>query len=399
VLALQMYRSLPKYVAARTMGRRMPGILTGPAAPLRLVTEERRRLPEGAGWARLAPRLAGICGSDLAAVTGSAGLYFTALVSLPFVPGHEVVGDLTTDCEDLPAGTRVVLDSVLGCAARGVDPCRGCAAGANHRCDHVTVGHLSPGLQTGFCADTGGGWSTEMLAHRSQLHPVPDRFDDSVAVLIEPLARAIHAAHRAQVRSGDHVVVSGAGTLGLFITLALRQLSAASTITVIAKHPRQAELASAFGATDIFGPDDAFRGVRRSTKAFQLKPDHGRHYLLGGADIAIDAVGSADSVNTVLRSTKPGGRVVLAGLPAGSVDLSPLWFRELELAGSYASPAEGDDGSSLFDLAFELAATVDLSTVLGARYSLRRWRQALDHAQTAGKSGTVKVAFDLTGER
>lgn len=417
VLALEMYRSLPKYVAARTMGRRMPGILTGPAAPLRLVSNSPRRLPDRTGWARLAPRLSGVSGSDLAAVTGSAGLYFTALVSMPFVPGHEVVGTLTTDCEDLPAGTRVVLDSVLACAARGLEPCAGCAAGRTHLCDHVTVGRLSPGLQTGFCADTGGGWGTEMIVHRSQLHPVPDSLDDSVAVLVEPLARAVHAARRAQVSPGDHVVVSGAGTFGLFVTLALRRLTDAGVITVIAKHPRQAELARGFGATDTLSPADAFRGVRRTSKAFQLAPDHaslggakgraGRHFLLGGADVAIDAVGSTDSTNTVLRSTRPGGRVVLGGIPSGPADLSPVWFRELEVAGSYASPAVAEPGADTtpFATAIALATQSDpttqnqLGSVVGARYALRHWRQALDHAQTAGKSGTVKVAFDLTGER
>ena len=121
-----------------------------------------------------APRLSGISGSDLGAITGSASLYFSALVSMPFVPGHEVVGELLDDCGDLPKGTRVVLDSVLACAARGVDPCPGCAAGQQNRCDHVTVGGLRPGLQTGFCADTGGGWGAELVAHRSQLHAVPD---------------------------------------------------------------------------------------------------------------------------------------------------------------------------------------------------------------------------------
>lgn len=205
------------------------------------------------------------------------------------------------------------------------------------------------------------------------------------------------------------MVVSRSGTLGLFITLALRELTPAGTITVIAEYARQAALATAFGASDVLSPQDAYRGIRRSTGAFQLISDRGRPFLdqpfldqpflLGGADVAVDAVGSPGSTNTVLRSTRPGGRVVLAGVPGGRVDLSPVWFRELELAGSYASPSAGEDGTPLFDLAVGLASRTDLSTVVGARYGLRRWRQALDHAQTAGKPGTVKVAFDLTGER
>ena len=66
--------------------------------------------------------LSGICGSDLATIAGRSSFYFSPLVSLPFVPGHEVVGELLDDCEDLAAGQRVVLSSVLACAARGEDP-------------------------------------------------------------------------------------------------------------------------------------------------------------------------------------------------------------------------------------------------------------------------------------
>ena len=119
-------------------------------------------------------------------------------MSLPFVPGHEVVADLLEDCDDLPAGTRVVVDPVLTCAARGVEPCEACASGATNRCGRITVGGLQPGLQTGFCADTGGGWGEVLTAHRSQLHPVPEGYSDEQAVLTraDGLRRAHGAAGR-----------------------------------------------------------------------------------------------------------------------------------------------------------------------------------------------------------
>ena len=122
-------------------------------------------------------RLSGICGSDLGALSGQTSLYFSAVVSLPFVPGHEVVAELLDDCEDLTAGTRVVLDPVLTCAARGVEACENCVSGHTNRCSRITVGHLSPGLQTGFCKDTGGGWGQQLAAHRSQMHVVPEGWD------------------------------------------------------------------------------------------------------------------------------------------------------------------------------------------------------------------------------
>lgn len=391
MLALEMYRSLPRYIAARAVGGRIPGVLTGPAAPVRLVTRDEPK-PQGAGWARVRPTLSGICGSDLGALFGQTSLYFSALVSMPFVPGHEVVGVLADDCEDLPAGTRVVLDPVLSCAARGVERCQSCAAGQTNLCDRITVGHVSPGLQTGYCADTGGGWGGQLIAHRSQLFPVPEGLSDERAVLVEPLACAVHTALRAQVPDGGSVLVSGAGAVGLFATLALRQLTNAHRISVVAKHPRQRELARAFGASDVIAPDEVAARVRRATQAFRLAPERGQEFLLGGVDVAIDAVGSKSSLDTVFRVTKAGGRVVLSGMPATGADLSPVWFRELDVTGTYASA-----GKESFEKAFELAASDALEGVMTAKYPLYRWREALDHAHSAGRLGTVKVAFDVKG--
>ena len=102
------------------MGSKAPGLLSGPLAPLRLVNVKDPEPPNGhEGWARVKPLLSGICGSDLSTIAGRSSFYFSPLVSMPFVPGHEIVGELLDDCDDLPPGTRVVMGSVLSCAARG----------------------------------------------------------------------------------------------------------------------------------------------------------------------------------------------------------------------------------------------------------------------------------------
>lgn len=401
MLALEMFRSLPRHVAGKAVGGRLPGILSGYAAPLRMVTVDQPTVARE-GWVRMRSQLSGICGSDLGALSGRTSLYFSGLVSMPLVPGHEVVAELVDDCEDLPSGTRVVIDPVLKCAARGVEPCGSCRAGATNRCDRITVGHIAPGLQTGFCSDTGGGWGQVLSAHRSQLHPVPDSVSDEQAVLVEPLACAVHTALRAGVSRGDRVLVSGAGSVGLFTTLALRSLTSAGEITVVAKHGRQRELARAFGATDVIAPDEVLRGVRRATGAFHVRPDFGSGYLLGGVDVAVDAVGSKGSLETALKSTRAGGRVVLSGMPA-QADLSAAWFRELEVVGSYASADReyAAGGRSAFDIAMELVAGEAMGAVAESvvRYPLHQWREALDHAHSAGRLGTMKVAFDPRSSR
>ena len=192
--ALVFERNLARFAASR-----LASALSGPGrgtplGPLRLTEATPPELP-GPGWVRVRPRLAGICGSDLSTVDGRSSRYFEDIVSFPFVPGHEVVGTVEADATSgaatvsgavsgsdatLAPGTRVVVEPVLGCTPRNITPpCPACAAGHNGNCERVAFGHLAPGLQIGFCADTGGGWSsTGLVAHRSQLHPVPDALSD-----------------------------------------------------------------------------------------------------------------------------------------------------------------------------------------------------------------------------
>lgn len=395
VPAVELYRSVPRYVAARALSGRLPSVAAASAAPLRLVSRSPKQPPTG--WARVRPRLTGICGSDLATVTGRSSFYFSSLVSMPFVPGHEVVGDLLDDVDTprgpLRAGTRVVLAPVLNCAARGLTPCAGCSADRPTRCDNVTSGHLAPGLQTGYCADTGGGWSEQFRAHGSQLFAVPEGMPDEVAVLIEPLACAVHAARRAEVLPGERVLVVGAGAIGLLTLLALRVLTPAAELLVAAKHPKQKDLAARFGAGQVLDSGNIVGAVRRTTRAMQLTPERGPSYLLGGVDVTLECAGGG--LDTALRVTRAGGRVVLSGLPTSSPDLTPLWFRELSLVGAYA--AGPDDFTTALDLASGATETGLLGELVGATYPLTRWRDALDHALSAGRLGTGRVAFRSSG--
>jgi threonine dehydrogenase-like Zn-dependent dehydrogenase len=329
-------------------------------------------------------------------LAGGTSPYFSALVTFPITPGHEIVGELLDDLDGLPRGSRVVVDPVLGCVPRGLSPCAECVTGCPGRCAHVTVGHLAPGLQTGYCADVGGGWSRQLVVHRSQVHPLPDALPDHRAVLVEPLACAVHAALRAEVTNDEHVVVVGSGVIGLLTVLALRAFTDAGRVIMAAKHPRQAELARRFGASTVTSAEGAVDAVRRETRAFRLEPDLGPDFLLGGADVALDCAGTRSSLDLALRSVRAGGRVVLTGMPPQAVDLSPAWFRELNVLGAYATgrePVEG--GATSFDLAIDLAAEAPLDDLDVTTYPLQRWRQAIDHALDAGRLGSAKVAFDL----
>jgi len=404
VKALVVERNLPRFAAARVASLLGSGRGAG-IGPLQLLDAGAPDRP-GDDWYPLRPLLSGICGSDLATLDGRTSRYFEDLVSFPFVPGHEVVGVLDDGGTDfagrpLAPGTRAVIEPVLGCATRHIQPpCPRCGSGHTGLCGNLTSGDLEPGLQTGFCTDTGGGWSTApLMAHASQLHAVPDALSDQDAVMIEPTACAVHAALSAGVADGDVVAVVGAGTLGLATVAALDSLvrpTAPCTVVVGAKHARQRELADELGADHVVPPDQLVRAVRRQSGSTVLA---GR--LAEGADVVFDCVGSAASLTEALSMVRARGRVVLVGMPGKvSVDLAPLWHRELTLVGAYAYGNEtppGPDGSERrsFELAVDLVGTAGLGRLVSALYPLERYEEALAHAGAAGRRGAVKVAFDL----
>ena len=388
--ALQFSRNEVRYAAAAVASRLRPGA-GATWGPLKLVHDDPPELP-GTGWQRIYPRLCGICGSDLATIDGRSSRYFEDYVSFPFVPGHEIVAD-TTD------GRRVIVEPVLGHQARGFDlPYPGAAPGDGDDYRHLMSGHLKPGLQTGFCRSTGGGWSTELVAHESQLHDVPDWMSDELAVMIEPLAGGVHAALRSGAQPGDTVAVVGAGTVGLVAVAALRGLTEPASILVGARYSTQRALALELGADWAVEPGELKRAVRRATGSF-LVGDH----LSGGADVVIDAVGSSASVAEALSLCRPRGRVLMLGMPATvTVELTGLWHREIELAGCYTYGTEvRADGrlTTSFDLALELAGKVSFDRLVSALYPLDRYVDALSHAAEAGRRGGIKIAFDMRNER
>jgi threonine dehydrogenase-like Zn-dependent dehydrogenase len=398
VKALVFERSLPRFAASR-----VASALAGPGhgvgvGPLELLEVEPPVLP-GPAWVRLRPRLAGICGSDIATLDGRSSRYFEHIVSFPFVPGHEIVADVLGGDRD---GRRVVVEPVLGCEARGIsDRCPACREGRKGSCERIAFGSLAPGLQTGYCADTGGGWSMSLVAHHSQLHEVPAELSDEGAVMVEPAACAVHAACSGAIGSGASVIVLGAGTLGLCTVAALRLFCLPGTLVAVAKHPDQRRLARDLGADQVVAPDEVTRTARRLSGSLALSrpPDTGHiERLAGGVDVVFDCVGSPESLEQSLAITRPGGQIVLVGMPGPvRLDLAPLWQREITLRGAYAYGVERrpEGPRPTFALAFELVEVARLERLVSARYPLERFEEAVAHAASAGRRGSVKVVFDL----
>ncbi len=391
--ALQIRRSAGKFGLARVASAVAPAT-SARIGPLEYRTVDDPECP-GDGWHRVQTRLAGICGSDLSLVEGHASTYFDDYVSFPFVPGHEVVGELDD-------GTRVAIEPVLGHEARGfAPPFEGAAPGDGDDYAHLATGRLEPGIQTGFCCSTGGGWAPWFWAHETQLHRLDDAMPDERAVLIEPIAGGVHAALLAAPTIADVadpiVAVLGAGTMGLAAIAGLKRYLPNAHVIVGARYPHQIALATALGADEVVQASKLDRAVRRAA---------GCHIIGGvlssGAHVTIDAVGNSGSITDALRITRPRGRVVLLGMPAEvRVDLTGLWHRETELKGAYTYGTETlPDGSTArtFDLAIDTANHYEAERLLSATYRLDDHVDALAHAAEAGRRGAVKIAFDLRGD-
>ncbi|MEO5724167.1 MAG: zinc-binding dehydrogenase [Ilumatobacteraceae bacterium] len=382
--ALQIDKRLGRIGLARVLSAVAP-TTAAKAGPLTLIRTDPPELP-GPDWVRLKPRLSGICGSDLATVQGQAGTYFDAIVSFPFTLGHELVADTIPGGASSAGGLsrRVALIPVLHCAVRGISPvCTACATGDINRCERVAFGHIKPGLQTGYCCETGGGWSEGLVAHPLQLVDVPDDLGDDDAVMIEPTACATRAA---RAYAGGSVAIIGAGTVGLLTVAAIigSGREAGHPPLVAAKYSAQKRTAIELGAT-VCTPGELPRMVRSQQHSLVAGDQ-----LTGGVAQVFDCVGSSQSLQQALSVVAPGGEIVLVGMPSTvNVDLTGLWHREVRITGCYAY------NRADFDTAIELVRRFRLGRLVSATYRLDEYDTAIAHAANAGPRDAIKIAFDM----
>lgn len=405
--AVQYVKSVLRYLTVRGLYRRVPSVATSPFGVVRCVEVPPPSLPNER-WVRLQTRLCGICGSDLATITAKGSPYFSPLLSYPFVLGHEIVATVESvgaEVSGFEVGERVVLQPALHCEVRGISPlCEFCRRGETGRCQNITRGDISPGIQTGYCRDTGGGWSPLLVAHPVQLVRVPAAMSDAAASLVEPLACSVHAVLRAEIPAEATLLVLGCGTMGLLTIAAVRGLGYQNRLVASAKYPHQGEFARRLGASEVVPANRSlYRVAPAAFGAEVFQPEIGKPVLLGGADITFECVGSSSSLDDAVRLTRSGGKVVLVGMlgVAKGVDWTNLWHKELCLLGAYAYGRESFAGrtTTTFELALRLIRDFDppLEMLVTSRYPLARWRDALRHALESGRRGAIKTVFDFTG--
>jgi len=405
--SLQFVYSPPRYIITKLLGPVHSDAFWGPTSCLVYRDSPQPTLP-GPRWIRIRTRYSGICGSDLNIITLRQSPALSAWGSFPFTMGHENVGvlqEVGEQVRNIRPGDRVVVDPLLSCEAREVDPpCPGCASGDRSTCRSFSgTGGLSAGILIGGCRDTGGGWSPAFVAHESQIFRVPPHVDDLNAVMAEPFAVALRAVLLNPPRQGDTCLVIGSGAIGVLVAAALRALGHSSRVLALARHPFQAELARRYGADEVIPARGDYRAkVAETLGTNLLRPVLGPPVLEGGAELVFECAGGSRAFADALRLAAPGGRVVLVGLTGvpRNADCSFIWLRELTVRGSFCYGVEGPEGDRIrtFARALNLMAQgLDLSPLVTHRFPLEEYREAFRTVTSKAASGAVRAVFEFPG--
>ncbi|HMK98879.1 MAG TPA: zinc-binding dehydrogenase, partial [Acidimicrobiales bacterium] len=293
------------------------------------------------------------------------------------------------------------------CGPRGVEPvCPACRAGDLSRCWSFTKGALGPGVHIGVATDAPGGWAELLAAHDSMLIPVPDTISDELAVLADPFAVSMHAVVRHPPPSGGRVLVYGAGALGCTSVASLRALYPDTEIAVVARFPAQASLVRRFGAQRVFEHEPRLALVEQVAEwsgGVLHTPFDGLPVAHpGGVDVVYDTIARPETLEVGVRVLTEGGVLVQTGVSTpGRWESTPLYFKEITIAGSNAFGIEEVEGNRQHAIAHYLdltaAGRVDLSGMLTHRFALEQWWDALKALARQDRSGAVKVAFEPNG--
>ena len=275
------------------------------------------------GQVKIKVKVCGICGSDLHE-------YRSGPVIIPKKPhpltgkeppvtlGHEFAGDVVEVGEgvkNVNIGDRVTVNACLVC-----HECYWCKKGQFNLC--AKLGSI------GLCDN--GGFADFVVVPDYTCYKLPDNVSYDAGSFVEPLAVAVHAVKRSRIKPGDIVAIVGAGPIGLLV-LQSALASGAGKVFVVEPMPSRRELAKKLGATEVFNPTEGDAGKMI-------------HALTDGlrADIVFECVGKPASLDTAIKVSGKGARIVIAGIFTQPVEFQFIRMQshEKELIGSSAYPDE-----------------------------------------------------------
>ena len=297
----------------------------------------------------------GVCGSDVHYY--EEGRIGSFVVREPLILGHESMGTIVTvggEVTKHEVGERVTLEPGVPDGT-----CRECRAGRYNLCPNVQFFATPP---------VNGAFTNYVNIHEDFAFALPDGLSDNAGALMEPLSVGIWACRKAKVEAGDHVLVTGAGPIGL---LAM-------------------QVALAQGATEVTISDVAPQRLKMAEKTGATKTINVSEEPLAGAGVEVDALiecsGNPRALNDGIRCVRPAGIVVVVGMgpeEETSIPLSLIQTREITLTGTFRY-------ANTYPAAIELAATgkVDLDAIVTGYYGLEDTEEALQASRK--NPGNVK---------
>jgi len=310
------------------------------------------------GRAVVRPVVSGICGTDLHAMHDGVDAY-------PVTMGHEAVGRVIAigPADTKPAAYRpvpvvgdlVAVDPLLPCGS-----CTSCLRGRPNIC--TSWRHL------GLSED--GVFAEYVSVPLERCFVVPAGLDAHIAALIEPIACALAAVEKARPAPEHRVAVVGAGPFGLQMIAVLNGLGIDGIVAVEPDERRQ-DTARAVGATQSV---DIGEGPT------------------AGFDVVLEAAGAAGSLVEAIRLAGPGGVVVAAGLPSGTVgdvDQRRLVMREITVHGSVSHAWRFPAAAALL-----VGGRIDPTLLVSGTYAIDDLAEALAVAWTGGANSAGKLMLE-----
>ena len=266
-------------------------------------------LSPGPGEAVVRVRAVGLCGTDYRIWTGERP------VTYPLVMGHEFIGEVLgvgAGVSNVRVGEKVAVEPNYSCGA-----CPLCREGNRNLC----LARTAVGI------DVDGGLAEQARLPARVCWPAPRELSDDQLLLAEPLAVVTRAVGRAEARPGETAAVLGVGTLGL---LGLQVLKARGvSVLAVGRTEARLDVARALGADAVAATTAT---VPSATPVAAARALSGRE----GVDLVIETAGTPEAVGQAIALARPGGRIVLTGLPHAPSSVEFFWVvrRELALLGS-----------------------------------------------------------------
>lgn len=312
-------------------------------------------------------RASGVCGSDIHNyVEGRTG---SLEAKFPMIPGHEcsaVIEEIGKDVTQVKPGDRVVVEPAVSCGT-----CEECLTGRQNLCRNVRFLSVPGELE--------GALKEYMVIPETNVIPLPDDVTFEDAVVLEPLSICAYAVKLSNIKPGDSIAVLGSGPIGL-LTLEVANTcgAAVSFATDIVKE--RVEMASRLGATHAWNP--------KETDVVQaiLDATHGR-----GVDLAFECAGEQDTVTEGLKVLRPGGMLVLLGIPGGKTEyvFNTDVMRRRELTAVYVRRQVHYVERALH---LVTAGRIDVRTLVTHRFPLDRTNEAYELVATY-RDGVVKAVI------